>query len=112
MGDHFFVDRFPFADIDNGGNAVGLMRNVGRILQEVSADVRIILGHGPLTDVDDLRRYHMMLEETLDLVRQKKSGGQTLEQIQEAGVPLKYESWGAGFIDADRWLEIVFRSLG
>ena len=112
MGDHFFVDRFPFADVDNGGNAVGLMRNVGRILQEISADARIIPGHGPLADVDDLRRYHMMLEETLGLVRQKKSGGQTLEQIQEAGVPSKYESWGGGFIDTDRWLEIVFRSLG
>ena len=112
MGDHFFVDRFPFADVDSGGNAVGLMRNVGRILQEISADAKIIPGHGPLADVDDLRRYHAMLEETIDLVRQKKSGGQTLQQIQQAGVSSQYESWGAGFISAERWLEIVFRSLG
>ena len=27
------------------------------------------------------------------------------------GVPAEYESWGGGFVDAERWLESVCRSL-
>ena len=111
MGDHFFVDRFPFADVDNGGNAVGLMRNVGQILERVRPDTQIIPGHGRLATVDDLRRYHVMLGDTIDFVAEKKAAGDSLERIQEYGVPPAYESWGAGFINGERWIEIVYRSL-
>ena len=111
MGDHFFVDRFPFVDIDAGGNAVGMMQNVGRILETVRSDTNIIPGHGRLATVNDLRRFHTMLEDTAAFVRQKHSAGKSLEQIQQEGVPAKYESWGAGFINAERWLSIVYRSI-
>ena len=111
MGDHFFVDRFPFVDVDNGGNAVGLMRNVGQILECVRPDTQIIPGHGRLATLDDLRRYHVMLGEMIDFVAEKKAAGDSLERIQEYGVPPAYESWGAGFINGQRWIEIIHRSL-
>jgi cyclase len=111
MGDHFFKDRFPFIDIDSGGNAVGMMRNVGQVLDRVESDARIIPGHGALATVDDLRRYHAMLGEMVTMVTRKRSAGKTLEQIQAEGVPSKYDSWGTGFINAERWLESVYRSV-
>ena len=111
MGDHFFVDRFPFADVDNGGNALNLMRNVGQILERVRPDTQIIPGHGRLASVDDLRRYHVMLGEMIDFVAEKKAAGDPLERIQEYGVPPAYESWGTGFINGERWIEIVYGSL-
>ena len=111
MGDHFFKDQFPFVDIESGGNAVGMMRNVGQVLDRVDDDAHIIPGHGALASVDDLRRYHAMLEEVIALVTNKRSAGKTLEQIQQEGVPSEYESWGTGFINAERWLESVYRSL-
>ena len=111
MGDHYFFDRFPFVDVDNGGNAVGMMRNINHILGRVSPSTRIIPGHGPLAGVADLRRYRDMLETMVDLVTEKKADGKTLEQIQSEGVPAEYESWGAGFINAGRWIESVYRSL-
>lgn len=50
-------------------------------------------------------------ETTVDLVIERKADGRSLEQMQSAGVPAEYESRGAGFIDAERWLESACRSL-
>ena len=35
MGDHFFRDRFPFVDIASGGDALGLLENVGKVIAEI-----------------------------------------------------------------------------
>ena len=110
MGDHFFVDLFPYVDIEAGGSAVGMMRNVGAVLARVRPDVWVIPGHGRLATVDDLRRFHRMLGEMIEFVGEKRSAGRSLEQIQREGVPAACESWGA-LISADRWLEIVYRSI-
>ena len=92
-------------------DGVGMMRNINHILGQVSPSTRIIPGHGPLAGVADLRRYRDMLETMVDLVTEKKADGKSLEQIQSEGVPAEYDSWGAGFINAERWLESVYRSL-
>ena len=73
--------------------------------------LRRIPGHGPLATLDDLREFHGMLRETIGMVRQKRAAGQTLEQIQNEGVPEEYATWGSGFINTERWLEIVHRSI-
>jgi len=61
MGDHFFANRFPFIDLDHGGSVEGLTKNIGDIAARLPADVRIIPGHGPISTLDDLKRYHRML---------------------------------------------------
>jgi len=111
MGDHMFVDSFPFVDLGAGGNVLGLTENVATVLERIPADAGIIPGHGPLTDVDSLRRYHGMLKETIEIVRQRKAEGQSLEEIQEAGLPSRWDSWGSGFIKTPDWLEFVHQSL-
>ena len=47
---------------------------------------------------------------TVDLVRQAIGAGKTLEEIQTAGVPEKWQSWGEGWMSTDRWLSIVYNS--
>ncbi len=111
MGDHFFVDRFPFVDLSSGGNAVGFAENVGEVLANLPAGVQIIPGHGPLATADDLERFHGMLVATIDHVRTAKDAGRSLEQIKEAGFGDEWDGWGAGFINDQFWAEIVFNSL-
>ena len=51
MGDHLFVDRFPYVDVTGSGGTVrGFMRNLATVLEMVPDDVRVIPGHGPLTN--------------------------------------------------------------
>ena len=111
MGDLFFSGRFPYVDLDRDGDVEGLIKHVGELLSELPPDVKLIPGHGPLSDIDDLRAYHQTLVETTDLIRDQMGTGKSLDEIKAAGLPKKWRSWGSGFISAERWIEIVYRSL-
>jgi len=111
MGDHFFANRFPFVDLEHGGSVAGLTKNIGDIAARLPADSRIIPGHGPISTLDDLKRYHRMLIETTAIVRKETAAGKTLAQIKAAGLPDEWKTWGTGFIKTDRWIETIFNSL-
>ena len=111
LGDDFFAGRFPFVDLDSGGNVEGLTKNIGEIIEKIPAGAKLIPGHGPLSTIDDLKTYHNMLIKTTDIVRQKIAAGKTLEQIKSESLPDEWKSWGTGFIKTEMWLEIVHRSL-
>ena len=111
MGDHHFAGMFPFVDLEHGGDVQGLIRNVGVLINSMSADAKIIPGHGPLSTLDDLKEYRLMLERTTEYVRSRIDDGQTLEQIKRGGLPTRWEAWGHGFIKVDRWIETIHQSL-
>ena len=111
MGDLFFSGRFPYVDLNNGGDVEGLIRHIEKLLTELPPDAKLIPGHGPLSDIDDLKTYHQTLVDTTDIVRDQIEAGKSLEEIKAAGLPKKWRSWGAGFISTGRWIEIVHRSL-
>lgn len=111
LGDDFFAGRFPFVDLESGGDVEGLAENIAEVIDELPADAAIIPGHGPLSTLDDLKTYHRMLVETTNLVRHKMEAGKTLEQIKAEGLPEKWKDWGSGFINTERWLETIHKSL-
>jgi cyclase len=111
MGDDFFAGKFPFVDLESGGSVEGLIKNISDIIAKLPANVKLIPGHGPLSNLDDLKLYHRMLVETTDVVRKGMASGKTLEQIKKEGLPAEWKSWGSGFINTDTWIEIIHRSL-
>lgn len=111
MGDQFFNGRFPFIDLGSGGSADGYQKNVNTVLNHLPGEVKIIPGHGDLATKDDLDRFATMLSDTINPIRQSISLGKSLDQIKAAGVNEKYKTWGVGFINTARWIEIVYNSL-
>ncbi len=111
MGDHFFAGRFPFVDLGSGGSVEGMTKNVGEVIAMLPADVKIIPGHGPLSNLDGLKLYQRMLRETTDIVRKQMKSGKTLEQIKAAGLPVEWKDWGTGFIKTDKWIDTIYQSL-
>jgi cyclase len=111
LGDDFFNGMFPFVDVDNGGNVVGLSKNIGEIITKIPAGAKLIPGHGPLATIDDLKKFHRMLNETTDVVRKKIASRKTLDKIKSEGLPAEWESWGKGFIKTDQWIELIHISL-
>ena len=110
-GDLFFSGRFPYVDLDSGGDVEGLIKHVEKLLTELPPDVKLIPGHGPLSDIDELKTYHQTLVATMDMIRDQIAAGKSLDEIKAAGLPKKWRAWGAGFISTGRWIEIVHRSL-
>ena len=111
LGDDFFAGSFPFVDLESGGSVEGLAKNVGEIIGKIPTGAKLIPGHGRISTLDDLKAYHHMLLETTDIVRKKMQAKKTLDEIKKEGLPDEWNSWGAGFIKTDMWIEIVYRSL-
>ena len=111
LGDQFFAGRFPFVDVASGGNAVGLRDSIGGVLDRLPEDAKVIPGHGPLSSVDDLRKYHRMLSESVATVKAGKDAGKAVEQIQAAGLPDEWKSWASGFINESVFITSIFESL-
>ena len=111
MGDDFFSGRFPFVDLSSGGSVQGLVVAVRSVLEQLPPDVKIIPGHGPLSGREDLEAYLEMVEESLGLVSAGIEAGRGLQELQAEGMPDRWADWGGGFINSDRWIEILYRSL-
>lgn len=111
MGDLMFAGMFPFVDLEHGGDVEGMARNVARAMELAPAGAKFIPGHGPLSSLDDVKKFHQMLVETTKLVRDKFAAGKSVEQIRSEGVPEEWKSWGNGFIKTDRWLDTIYKSL-
>jgi cyclase len=110
LGDNFFAGSFPFVDLESGGSVQGLIKNIAEIIAKLPADVKLIPGHGPISNVDGLKQYHQMLIQTSEIVRKKIGARKSLAQIKKEGLPEQWKSWGAAFIKTDMWLEIVYNS--
>jgi cyclase len=111
MGDDFFKDRFPFVDLDSGGSVQGMTAGVEKVLAQIPANAKVIPGHGDLSDVEGLKRFHRMLVETTAIVQKQVKAGKNLDQIQTAGLPAEWKEWGSGFINTKLWLETIYNSL-
>ena len=100
-------------DLEAGGDVEGMTKNVGDIISRLQyvAGVKIIPGHGPLSDVEGLKAFHRMLTETTEIVRKRMAAGKTLDQIKADGLPDEWKPWGMGFIKTDVWLELVYNGL-
>jgi cyclase len=111
LGDDFFAGKFPFVDLESGGSVEGLKKNIADIIGKLPAGAKIIPGHGPLSTIDDLKRYHQMLVGTTEIVRQRMAAGKSLDQIKKEGLPEEWKAWGTGFVKTEQWIETIYRSL-
>ena len=110
LGDDFFAGKFPFIDLSSGGSVPGLIKNIGEIINQTPSDAKLIPGHGAISTLNDLKTYHQTLVETTDVVRKAMDKKKSLEEIQKAGLPEKYKSWGDGFIKTDAWIKTIYNS--
>jgi len=105
------ISSFPTVDLDAGGSVLGMLKNVETLIQLIPQDAKIIPGHYALSDLNDLKRTHVMLVDTITLVQNKMKAGKTLEQIQYEGLPSKYSEWGTAYTNATEWIKNIYLNL-
>jgi cyclase len=111
MGDDFFNGVFPFIDIDSGGSVQGLMKNIEEIIPQLKADTKIIPGHGPLANVDDLKKFLAFLKDSNAIVAAGVKQGKTLDQLKKEHVLSKYDSWAWDAITANDYVEVLYQDI-
>lgn len=111
MGDDFVTYGFPFIDVDSGGSIDGMIDAVEKVIGQLPADVKIIPGHGPVSNLDDVRTYLTMLRSTRDVVAKALKENQTLDQMKQAKLLDPWKKYSGDFIKEDAFLETLYNSL-
>jgi len=111
MGDDFVTYGFPFIDVDSGGSINGMIDAVEKVIGQLPPDVKIIPGHGPVSNLDDVRAYLTMLKATRDLVAKEIKDGKTLDQMKQAKILEPWKKYSGDFITEDTFLETLYNSL-
>ena len=109
-GDLLFNGGYPFIDLESGGSVAGVIVNLTQLLEMLPDDVRIIPGHGPVADKDDIRDTLTMIRETRAEVMEALGSGVTVDAVVAEGLDPRWESWGEGFIDEERWIRTLAAS--
>jgi len=111
MGDDFVTYGFPFIDVDSGGSINGMIAGVEKVIAQVPPDVKIIPGHGPVSNLDDVRAYLTMLKGTRDAVEKALKQHKTLDQMKQAKLLDPWKKYSGDFVNQDTFLETLYNSL-
>jgi cyclase len=102
MGDDFFHQVIPFIDVKAGGSAKGYLVALDRVIGRARADVKIIPGHGEVTDLAGLKGFRQYIADLLDSAQKARSAGKSREDyLREVDLPQysKYSGYKDRFKD-------------
>jgi cyclase len=113
MGDDFFNGRFPFIDAENGGSVKGLITNVEKVIAALPDNVKVIPGHGDLSDKAGLQRFVDMLKGTSGAIERAIKAGRTLDQMKADKILAQWDDWGPKdwFMNTDGFTEMIYKDL-
>ncbi len=112
LGDLYFAGMYPYIDTGSGGSIGGMIAGVDWVLKHLPADTKIIPGHGPLSDMKELKAYRDLLVQVRDTVAALKKQGKSLAEVQAAKPTAAFDAtWGHGFLKADSFVGLVYQSL-
>jgi len=111
MGDDFVTYGFPFIDLKSGGSVEGMIAAVDDVVSKLPADVKVIPGHGPISNLDDVRKFSAMLKDTLAVVQKALKQGKTLDQMKQEKILAPWDKWSGDFIKTDGFIETLYNDL-
>jgi cyclase len=111
MGDDFVRYGFPFIDVASGGSVQGMIDAMEKATAQLPADVKVIPGHGALSNLDDVRAYTKMLKETSAAVQKALNDKKSLEQMKKEKILAPWAKWSGDFVKEDAFIETLYNSL-
>ncbi len=111
MGDDFVRYGFPFIDVSAGGSVQGMIAAMEKATAQLPADVKVIPGHGALSNLDDVRAYTKMLKETSAAVEAALKAHKTLDQMKQEKVLAPWSKFSGDFVNTDVFTETLYNSL-
>ena len=82
-----------------------------KVMAMLPPDVKVIPGHGALSNLDDVRAFVKMLKETSSEVQKAIDRRQTLEQMKQAKILAPWQKFSGDFINTDAFIETLYYSL-
>ena len=112
MGDDFVRYGYPFIDVTSGGSVQGMIAACDKVVAVLPADVKVIPGHGQLSNHEEVRDYSTMLKETSAAVQAAIKSGKTVDQMKKEKILAAWDAKYSGkFINSDLFIETLYNSL-
>src|SRR5216683_6909046 len=111
MGDDFVRYGFPFIDVASGGSVQGMIDAMEKATTQLPADVKVIPGHGALSNLDDVRAFTKMLKETSAVVQKAVDAHKTMDQMKQEKILAPWVKWKGDFVNEDAFIETLYNSL-
>src|SRR5437660_7181328 len=111
MGDDFVRYGFPFIDVTSGGSVQGMIDAMEKASAQLPVDVKVIPGHGALSNLDDVRAFTKMLKETSAVVQKTINDHKTLDQMKQEKILAPWVKWKSDFVNEDAFIETLHNSL-
>jgi len=73
--------------------------------------VKVIPGHGALSNLEDVRAYTKMLKETSAVVQKALDEHKTLDQMKQAKILDPWSKFSGQFVNTDAFIETLYNSL-
>ena len=111
MGDDFVRYGFPYIDVSGGGSVQGMIAACEKATAQLPADVKVIPGHGAISNLNDVREFVKMLKETSAVVEKAMKANKTVEQMKQEKILEPWKKWSGDFINADAFIGTLNNSL-
>jgi len=111
MGDDFVRYGFPFIDLSGGGSVKGMIAALQEVISKLPPDVKVIPGHGQISNLDEVREYTKMLVDTSAVVEKGVQEGKTLDQLKQEKVLEPWKKWSGDFVSSDVFIETLYNDL-
>jgi len=111
LGDLVLSDMFPPLDLTRGGNAEQYIESIGWLIEQFSAESRLITGHGRDYTLGDLSEHHRMAVGTTDLIRQGIADGKNAQDMVAEDILKDWAKWHSTQVTSETWITQACESL-
>jgi glyoxylase-like metal-dependent hydrolase (beta-lactamase superfamily II) len=107
-GDSFVTYGYPFVDLNDGGSFKGFINILSQIIAISNGQTKIITGHGPVCDINDVITLKKILQEHYEITEKGFTEGLSVEQIM---AEIKSELNGPGNITKEDFIKNIIYDL-
>jgi glyoxylase-like metal-dependent hydrolase (beta-lactamase superfamily II) len=107
-GDSFVTYGYPFVDLNDGGSFKGFINILSQIIAISNGQTKIIPGHGPVCDINDVINLKNILQEHYEITEKGFTEGLSVEQIM---AEIKSELNGPGNITKKDFIKNIIYDL-
>ena len=107
-GDSFVTYGYPFVDLNDGGSFKGFINILSQIIAISNGQTKIIPGHGPVCDINDVITLKNILQEHYEITEKGFIEGLSVEQIM---AEIKSELNGPGNITKEDFIKNIIYDL-
>lgn len=111
MGDLYFNGGYPFIDVPQGGSVNKIIEALSRILDKIDRDTKVIPGHGPLSNREELEGYRDMLVTIRDKILRLVKEGKTLEEVIASKPTAEFDKTHQLIMPKDLFVRILYEDL-